>query len=201
MQKKPRSKRYRFVSGHAIERLRERIITLGTHQHRLDIDLEQWLDAAVENAIRRGDVKTIMDRGHPARVVDITLDLDAPAFALIKTNTHKSAEFAEVVMTVMDGEMVEQLEKGRWRDDKFRPLAEGLAKVTLAPPEPAEPVLHEEFLISYVGSDGLAHELVPRTRLKTMLVELALESGVEEETIRVWREVPSTVKVSVEVEL
>lgn len=213
MKKAPRKKRYRFVSGHALERLRERIIQLDL-DHRLDADLEQWLDSAIEHAIRRGDVEAIMDRHEPAKLADIAKDLGAPAFALVKTNTHEKAEYAEVIVTVMDDVMVTQYRNGRWRDSKFRPLASGLAKVRLrdpvveVKPEPKpEPMPKKtetqtepkDFLVTYHRNDAPLQEIVSPVRLKPYLVQLALDAGID--NIRVWREVPMNLQVSVDLKL
>jgi hypothetical protein len=219
MKKEPREKRYRYVSHHAIERLRERIIALDMN-FRFDKDLEQWLDSVVEQAVRKGDVQIVPDhKDTTAKLVDIGEAFGAPAFALLKPNDHpraKSNGLIEAVITVLDDVMVAEYRKRRWSDDKHRPFA-ALAGMKIAPPpqngtkvkvpdqlttapEPKQ-LADEQLLISYVGEQGIAYKLVTRTNVKHECVQLALEPEVEAETIRVWREVPGTVRVSVELDL
>ncbi len=213
MQKKPRDKRYRYVSRHAVERLRERIIALDL-DYRLDADLEQWLDDAVEKAIRRGDVQIVTDRNEPAQLVNLEALLEAPAFALVKSNDHPNAKsgMTEAVVTVMDDIMVTKYQQGRWRDDKHRPFqvlagmkappkSDPVVAIKPDPPKPKPDKPDEQMLVSYVGERGVTYEVVPRAKLKHFLIQLALDPEVEQETIRAWREVSVNLKVSVDIEL
>lgn len=212
----PHRPRYRYVAEHAIERLRERIVKLDI-QHRLDSDLVLWLDHAVEHAIRRGDVKVIDDRGEPARVVDITSDLDAPTFALVKSNSRQDSEFGETVVTIIDQKRLDEYEAGRWKSPKFGSLAEKLAGVTIGPApaaaprngeqKPKEPPVTEAdpdeiILAEYTralqsaGGTETVYKKLKREELAQFLVELAL-SGYDASKVKLWRESKAQVKLDV----
>jgi hypothetical protein len=209
----PHRPRYRYVAEHAIERLRERIVMLDL-QHRLDSDLVLWLDHAVEHAIRRGDVKVIDDRGDPARVVDISSDLDAPTFALVKSNTRQDSEFGETVVTIIDQRRLEEYEAGRWKSPKFGSLAEKLAGVTIGPapkngdqkaskaPQTTETDVspNEEILIEYEeGELGTVFKKLKRSDLPRQLIEIALAGG-DTSKIRFWRQTKAQAKLDVVIE-
>ena len=211
MKKQPREKRYRYVSHHAVERLRERIIALDM-QHRLDADLEQWLDDAVEQAVRRGDVQVVTDNKQAAKLANIEPTFGAPAFALLKPNDHPRAKLPEAVITVLDDVMVAKYQQNRWKDDKHRPFTV-LAGMKVPESKPMEPTVEhkrlprpigdsqEQMLVSYVGENGVTYQAVPRAQLKHQLIQLALDPEVDQETIRAWREVKVDIKVSVDVGL
>lgn len=213
----PHQPRYRYVAEHAIERLRERIVMLGI-QHRCDPDLVLWLDHAVEHAIRRGDVKVIDDRGDPARVVDISSDLDAPTFALVKSNSRQDSEFGETVVTIIDQRRLEEYEAGRWKSPGFGSLVQKLAGVTIGPAprngeqqekekprmttgaDPDEIILAEYTrALQSTGGTETVYKKLKRAELPGFLVELAL-SGYDASKVKLWRESKAQVKLDVVIE-
>lgn len=68
------------------------------------------------------------------------------------------------------------------------------------PQPPASPT--PSLMVSYVGDDGPVYEgpMGPR-RLRYRLQELALDDLVDADTIRVWREVPTRIEVTIDIEL
>jgi hypothetical protein len=205
--------RYRYVAEHAIERLRERIRMLDI-AHRLDSDVALWIDHAVEHAIRRGDVKVIDDRGEPARIVDISADLDAPTYALVKSNARADSDFGEAVVTIVDQRRLDELEAGRWKSPKFGSLAEKLAGVTIGPspkngdqkppekPKVTEADPDEVILVECPDQEhpgSMLFKKLKRAELSRFLIELAL-SGQDASKVHIWRQTKAQVKLDVIIE-
>jgi len=188
--------------------------------YRIDQDLVHWLDDAVEKSIRAGNVKAIKDRKDTAKLVDITEHLGAPAYVIVKANARDDSEFAEALVTVLDETMVAEYEEKRW--SLGSKMAQQLAKLPAGfatrrendvtettekpandakakPANGAASVESGECLISYVGEQGVAYELVPQDQLKVRLIELVMDPEVESETLRAWRELPINIRVQVDV--
>jgi hypothetical protein len=187
-------------------------------EHRLNYDLMHWLDDAVEKSIRAGRVKAIVDRKDPAKLVDITEHLGAPAFVVVKRNSHKNSDFAETIVTVLDEKMKVEHEENRWEScgqlqQQLARLPAGTAVKKMEPAAPTPPLNGSkmknkepavasdcaEYLISYVGEQGVAYELVPKEELSARVAALAMDPDVETETLRAWREVPLNIRVQVDI--
>jgi len=195
--------------------------------HRIDTDLAYWLDHAVEHAIKRGDVRVVDDRGEPARIVDITSDLDAPTYAIVKRNIHIHGNgggggFGESVVTIYDQRRIDENEaSGRWKSLKGT-MAEKLAGVTIGPrtdlkpangsapvvveeppaEEPVEVALDpdELVLVEYHDAEGTANFLkLKRSELAGQLMQLALR-GVDTSKLRFWRQVAAQAKLDIKIE-
>jgi hypothetical protein len=201
--------RYRYVAEHAIERLRERIRILDI-DHRFDSDLVHWIDHAVEHAIKRGDVKVFDDRGDFARLVDITSDLDAPTFAVVKSNTRSDSNFGEAIVTVLDETMVDRYKEERWKEPGL--MATKLAGVTIgrtngnkkpekseAPVAESPPHPNEVILIEYTRGDQEIFEKIKRSELGKRLLEIAL-AGDDASAVTFWRRTKAQAKLDVIIE-
>lgn len=196
---------YRYVSQHAIERLRTRTLP-DSLQFRSDEDLGRWLDEAVEHAIgfddRRWQIRDFSEDN--ARLVSLCDRIEG-TYAIVKRDD-KGKHFDEAIVTIADENMASQL-KQRTPSRMAEQLAKLDVKPTVRKPLPPEPPVAEDppptvrLVVTYVGDDGPTFVMTNTGDLQRLLRELATDDLVETETIQVWKEVPSRIEVRVEVEL
>lgn len=99
--------RTRYVSFHAIERLRERIGDKHSLSSRGDADLGNALDDAVKNGFVKGDV-VVRDRdGRPEAVVDVSNYFGFPMRAIVAKNDRDDSPHPEAIVTIMEGALRE----------------------------------------------------------------------------------------------
>jgi hypothetical protein len=124
--------RKRYISRHAIERMRERLT--GTDViHRPEQDLGNWLDRAVEDAIRGGNVTTVVERHNDeeAQLVEIDaheLKAGKKLYAVVKPDL-RQAGFDDAIVTVLSESMVTRYRSTRWKipdriNSPFRALSD-----------------------------------------------------------------------------
>ncbi|UCC72003.1 MAG: hypothetical protein JSV86_16795 [Gemmatimonadota bacterium] len=225
---KPPSETYRrerFVAVHAIERFRERIA--GTDLvHRDDRDVGNALDQAVAWATNQGRAEAINDKGVPATLVDVggyvPQKEDSGLFAVVKThgNPQPGDPRTEIIVTVMTAEQVEVMRRTRWRGPDpsklFNPALAGLkdldldlskssSKKTASPSSRRDSDRKLGVLVSYCrhlsGRSQIHYEEYGADDARKRLAELASDSEVIENSIRLWIERPVTIKREVKVEV
>lgn len=148
--------RTRYVSRHAVARLRERA---EVPAHLDDDSLSRVLDDAVVAAYSLGKNENVVDEhGDPADLVDISGTLDGltargQVFALVKRNARENSEREEAVVTVLGDRSAELVRRETREGAGFGVMAEALRGVRVPeaperprnwiqdpePPPPADP--------------------------------------------------------------
>jgi len=202
-----------YVTEHALERLRERVCELDIG-YRGDYDLAHWLDEAVFESIKAGAVEAVIDDGDPARLVALHKENYSPTpfYALVKTNkaNYKTSDAEEAIVTILDEAMVTSRRKRKWKTGSGGVVAAALARVSAADlkkatekPKPTEPPAAEtaanpDHIITWSDAGG-QYQVVPGDEdVKRRIITLIL-SGVEPDTIRVWREVETKIDISINI--
>jgi hypothetical protein len=110
--------RVRYVSHHAIQRLRERFPTIeSTHAgvgFRSDTDLGNWIDQLTERAIRRGDAQLVIEKKTQSEQKLVKLNTSIAMFAVVDTNDRGDKPEAEAIVTVLTDDMVTRYRECRW---------------------------------------------------------------------------------------
>lgn len=133
--------RTRYVSRHAVARLRERA---EVPAHLDDDSLSRVLDDAVVAAYSLGKNENVVDEhGDPADLVDISGTLDGltargQVFALVKRNARENSEREEAVVTVLGDRSAELVRRETREGAGFGVMAEALRGVRVPGP-PADP--------------------------------------------------------------
>lgn len=191
--------RYRYVSDHAVQRMRERVVDLDL-EHRIDQDLVRLIDDVVERSTRtRGNVRGIVDNGKPARIVDITAELDATArtFALLKPNLGPRGgppiQHAEAVVTILDeAAYVAMSARKGWEQPKERNgglmaqklkaagfLSGGVPSVTIRRAAPSSTEA-KEAAGAAEGDQGEGEAVAEEPTPEHYMIEVAAAGGVRE---------------------
>lgn len=207
MAHKPPSSSYvrlRHITGHALERLRERSNELMV-SHLTGTHLGNLIDTKVEENIREGRVEDIVDRSSAhdpilSRVVTIP---EWELAALVRADSDRKN--GEVVVTLLTSEMVEaNRAHGRWEWLKDTPM--GKLKDVKAPPMErritvdAPPHEFELYIVAWEESQGRGRRVVYREVDEAGLKSFLLGLGDKAENARVYKITEIKLKVEVTLE-
>lgn len=100
--------RTRYVSFHAVERLRERIGDKHSLSFRDDVDLGNALDVAVKNSLTQPNLWFSRERdGRVEKVVDVSTHFGFPLRAIATKNSMSNSMLLEAIVTIMEGPLRE----------------------------------------------------------------------------------------------
>lgn len=107
--------RVRYVTHHAVQRLRERLTGL---DHRPDTDLLNWIDHQTDLAMRAGFVQSVVEKKTGIEQKLVKLDVEGGiVFAVVSTNDRADKPEAEAIVTILSEEMVTRYRETRWDTD------------------------------------------------------------------------------------
>jgi hypothetical protein len=184
--------RRRFgITIHAIERYRERAGEwLRERGHLDDVAVGNSLDTRIAEAWDAGKVQDVLDRGEPARVVDLESSELGRLYAVVVINNRHDGINRWTVPTVLTGEMADaSWAQGRWVEAPKEAVA---PRPTVAPKTP-EP---KAFMLVWTDDAGFRQreELATRDEVKDAVTRLAASGGKD---FRVFVEIPLTVRIEV----
>lgn len=203
----PSYRRKFYVSGHAVERLRERRMPADV-LHRFDGDLGNLIDWAV--SAQWQEAERLLDDGVEMWLVDVR-DTLGDLFAVVKKNCDGNQNaWPYAVVTLLDAGQVAQSRARRWRSAGGSPPShQGLATLrdkfrshtlALAPAESTDtrPDAQEnKRIVSWRESETLRFELCDAEAAKVRVGELTRQGAAE---VGLWRPAKTRVTVVVEEE-
>jgi hypothetical protein len=184
--------RRRFgITIHAIERYRERAGEwLRERGHLDDLAVGNSLDTRIAEAWDAGKVQDVLDRGEPARVVDLESSELGRLYAVVVINNRHDGINRWTVPTVLTGEMADaSWAQGRWVE---APKEVVVPRPVVAPKAP-EP---KAFMLVWTDDLGSCRtsEYGTRDEVKDAVTRLAASGGKD---FRVFGELPLTVRIEV----
>lgn len=211
--------RWRYVSSHAVGRLRERADAEG---HLDDDFLGRVLDDAVERAYAAGRNENVLDeRGEPADLVDLKDCFDdllvrGEVFALVKANDRRDSRYKEAIVTVVGDKAAagirEQTKEAKLGKEPFNPaLSSELAGVVEVKKSWIDPAncgsgcggagedcgspecSPREYLVLTACVDGTSEPTPSLTR-----AEAVARAKKNPENVRIYRLVPFRIEVKLE---
>jgi hypothetical protein len=106
-----------WVTDHAVERLRKRLLGRDT-KYRDDDDLRNLIDSMANEAVKLGMVDGIRDEGDPAALIDVSECLMGGGLVLLVKVNDRSERYPLAVITILHTLQVEAARKtGRWGHD------------------------------------------------------------------------------------
>lgn len=195
-----------LVTDHACDRFRTRLpveegkLGNGT-QHRSNEDIGNLIDSLVYDGIYEKKVHHIWDDGEKAKLIDIRRPENAnDLWALVKTNKNPASQSAEVVVTLLYNEMVEEsLKSGKW--GALTAVVSTLRTIIpvkeIIVPDKPKPALGSILIRWHKKGDTESHysEWNDVNSAETQLNKLRRDSRVDINSIKVFSEVVTEARI------
>lgn len=196
-----------IITTHAIDRIRDRMVAHDVKfSHQGDPEVGNWLDEQVDNAMRLNRYHDILDEGRPSRAVTLEdLPGDQTLIAVLRKGEDGRPD---VVVTILTEAMAatrgdawemslqspfSELEKLKAKVPKKKPAA-----APEAVPEPVEPEKATKIFTYAITINGKIQERLNGTgELRDVLEALILSCPGD--TIEVWRTVPFSMRIDLDV--